>query len=106
MKHISEVEVGDKVMYMYRGELRQTPVVTRLTKTQIICGNSKYQRATGYSVGRDQWSDAGIYLYDEKVVLAAKEKRLSYKLTKQLVDKLGSKYQPSEILQQMLDLID
>ena len=68
-KHISEVNVGDKVILRNRSG-RKICVVERLTKTQIVLkdGMGKYRKSDGYLVGRGDWDFSDIIPATEELI--------------------------------------
>ncbi len=54
-----KAQVGDKVI-VYSGDLPHVATVERLTATQIIADDVRYNRETGYKTGMDQWHPVHI----------------------------------------------
>lgn len=50
------VKVGDELVYCPWNSLKHIVTVTKVTKTQVECGNKcKYKISNGYEVGGDHW---------------------------------------------------
>jgi hypothetical protein len=58
MSEFQDLKVGDKVVLVSRGLGKDKYLlkqVDRVTKTQIVIGNSKYNRVSGFEVGSNGW---------------------------------------------------
>jgi predicted phosphohydrolase len=68
MEDFSYLVAGDKVIvesgFGYKSQ--EITTVDRITKTQIIIGNSKYRRNNGYIVGGTTWSRRYLTRYTEE----------------------------------------
>ena len=58
--------VGDMVGYSSQGNWSKR-VVTRVTKTQVVVGTTKYNRATGRCVGASLWNHDSIKPMSDRV---------------------------------------
>lgn len=67
MATLDDVKVGDKVIYS-NGWGDDIVTVTKVTKTQIHTGYSRYRKSDGRMVNADTWSRAKIRPYDEETV--------------------------------------
>lgn len=65
MKSLEDVKVGDKVIFS-NGWDKSIVVVTKVTKTQIHTGYSKYRKSDGRLVGAGMWDMSKIELYAEE----------------------------------------
>lgn len=65
MKSLEDVKVGDKVVFS-NGLDKSIVVVTKVTKTQIHTGYSKYRKSDGRAVGSGTWDRARIDLCTEE----------------------------------------
>jgi hypothetical protein len=77
---LEAVKVGDRVFVSNRWDGIRPSVVTRLTKTQLVCGDDeRFRRSDGTSVGGGQWHRTYLYeaneanktAYAHQVALAA-----------------------------------
>lgn len=58
MSEFQDLKVGDKVVLVSRGLGKDKYLlkqVDRVTKTQIVIGNSKYSRVNGFEIGYSGW---------------------------------------------------
>ena len=55
------VKVGDELVYCPWNSLKRIVTVTKVTKTQVECGNiGKYKISSGYEVGGDHWCPSSV----------------------------------------------
>lgn len=55
------VKVGDELVYSQRNSLNSIVKVTKVTKTQVECGNKgKYRISDGYEVGGGKWCRSSV----------------------------------------------
>lgn len=54
MEALKNVKVGDKILITSRNE-DEIKIVTKVTKTHIVCGTCKYKKSDGKLVGSDIW---------------------------------------------------
>ena len=55
------VKVGDELVYCPWNNLNRIVTVTKVTKTQVDCGNyGKYRISDGYAVGGDRWCRSAV----------------------------------------------
>ncbi len=75
--NLEHLKVGDKVMITDSFRLTYSvKTIDRVTKTQIICGNTKIKRVDGYEIGSGQmkWSPSTYWKeYDVAQILKIKE---------------------------------
>ena len=63
MSDLASVKVGDKVLYSGGFSCEQhIETVSRVTATQIICGNMRFRKSDGFAVGSDSYSRSMIRL--------------------------------------------
>lgn len=65
MESLEDVKVGDKVIFS-NGWDKSIVTVTKVTKTQIHTGYSKYRKCDGRLVGAGAWDMSRISLYTEE----------------------------------------
>lgn len=57
---LADLQVGDTVVIRSRNAFGLPPVrflkITKITKTQIVCGNLRFRIDSGYEVGSTVWS--------------------------------------------------
>lgn len=51
MKNLCDIKVGDKVVFNRLFQPDKVLEVTRVTKTLIICGSTRFNKQTGNMVG-------------------------------------------------------
>lgn len=55
------VKVGDELVYCPWNSLKHIVMVTKVTKTQVECGNNgKYRISDGYAVGDNHWCRSSV----------------------------------------------
>lgn len=83
-KKLEDLAVGDWVYYTLNYGQRVRPMkINRVTKTQIICGNSRFNRRTGREVGNhDVWNFTSIYPLNDAALTTFKRNRVKDKLTR------------------------
>jgi len=81
-KRLEDMKAGDLVYYTvsYGHEIHIVKI-DRLTKSQIICGNSRFQRKTGIMIGHDDpWSPVSISPITDQVRKQYEQQKLRAKL--------------------------
>lgn len=75
MKELKDLVVGDDVLVrgMYR---RRIAKVDKVTKTQIIVNNARFERDSGWQCGSDRWNVRRISVPTEKEISDIKEENL------------------------------
>lgn len=84
MRNLEDVKEGDVLILRNCGwgvSLRKM-VVTKVTKTQIVCGDTRYNKRTGYEVGSDSYSRSYIDLPREGDWVKLDMQLATYKLQK------------------------
>lgn len=79
MENLEDVKTGDKVIFC-NGWDESVVTVTKVTKTQIHTGYSKYRKCDGRAVGADTWDRAMIKPYTEEA-----EKRIKIENNKRIM---------------------
>lgn len=75
MKELKDLQVGDDVLVtctLYRRIVK----VDKVTKTQIIAGNTRFRRDSGWQCGGDRWNVRRISVPTEKEITEIKEENL------------------------------
>lgn len=87
---LQNLKAGDKVIESYGfNEVRLVPV-ERVTPTQVIVGNTKYKRTTGYMVGGDSWCRNSIREATPELADQARRKWLVYQITRANFDAVST----------------
>lgn len=104
METLENIKVGDKVILSsrYNDEVIE---VTRLTKTQIICGASKFNRRTGYRVGSDRWSVTKIKIATDEDIRRIEREHSRRKLISYITRYTGYQYLSDEKLEQIYNIL-
>lgn len=55
MSSLNDVKPGDILVECTRNHI-SVVTVSKVTPTQIVCGNKRYRKKDGYLVGRDAWN--------------------------------------------------
>ena len=81
-KKLKDLAVGDWVYYTLNYGARVRPMkIDRVTKTQIICGNSRFNRRIGREVGNnDAWNFISIYPLNDAALTVFKRNQVEDKL--------------------------
>lgn len=104
MGTLEDVKVGDKVILSsrYNDEIIE---VTRLTKTQIVCGASKFNRTTGRMVGCDGWSSSSIKIATEADIKRVEREKRRRKMIAHITRYTGYQYLSDEKLEQIYNIL-
>ena len=79
MKELKDLVAGDDVLVrgMHR---RRIAKVDKVTKTQIVVGNDRFRRNSGWQCGSDMWNKRRISVPTEKEISDVNEENLRKKL--------------------------
>ena len=100
MNELENVKIGNYLYYRenYSDRIR-IEKVDRLTKTQIICGISKYRKDDGRKVGASDWSTVYVRPVNEDIIkeyylqnLRIKYQNLKIEVTEENYDELYKIY--------------
>lgn len=61
MKELEDIKCGDKVIYSRLFQPDRFLDVTKVTKTLIICGATRFNKKTGLVTGANSWDKATIH---------------------------------------------
>lgn len=75
MKELKDLIVGDDVIVV-SSFCRRIAKIDKVTKTQIIIGNARFRRDSGWQCGSDRWNVRRIYVPTEKEISDIKEENL------------------------------
>lgn len=75
MKELEDLKAGDDVLIsgMY---YRRIAKIDKVTKTQIVVGNARFRRNSGWQCGSDSWNRKYISVPTEKEISDVKEENL------------------------------
>ena len=79
MKELKDLVVGDDVLVTGICH-RRIAKVDKVTKTQIVVGNVRFRRDSGWQCGGDSWDRKSISVPTEKEISEIKEETLRKKL--------------------------
>lgn len=79
MKELKDLVVGDDVLVTGISH-RHIAKVDKVTKTQIVVGNTRFRRNSGWQCGSDRWDVRIISVPTEKEISEIKEETLRKKL--------------------------
>ena len=79
MKDLKDLQVGDYVLVTGMSH-RSIAKVDKVTKTQIVAGNIRFKRESGWQCGGDRWNVRRISVPTEKEISEIKEETLRKKL--------------------------
>lgn len=72
MKDLKDLQVGDYVLVTGMSH-RSIAKVDKVTKTQIVAGNIRFKRESGWQCGGDRWNVRRISVPTEKEISEIKE---------------------------------
>lgn len=104
MEALENVKAGDKVIVSsrYKDEVIE---VTRVTKTQIICGTSKFNKRTGRSIGSDAWTFSKIKIATEEDIQRIEKEERRQKMISYITRYTGYQYLSDDKLEQMYNIL-
>lgn len=79
MKELKDLIAGDDVLVIGISH-RRIVKVDKVTKTQIVAGNIRFRRDSGWQCGGDRWNVRRISVPTEKEISEIKEETLRKKL--------------------------
>lgn len=79
MKELKDLQVGDDVIVAGMS-CRRIAEIDKVTKTQIVVGNTRFRRDSGWQCGGDKWNIRRISVPTEKEISEIKEETLRKKL--------------------------
>lgn len=79
MKELKDLIAGDDVLVVGRS-CRHIAKIDKVTKTQIVIGNTRFRRDSGWQCGGDRWNVRRISVPTEKEISEIKEETLRKKL--------------------------
>lgn len=79
MKELKDLVAGDEVLVVGIS-CRRIAKIDKVTKTQIIIGNARFRRDSGWQCGSDNWYKKIISVPTEKEILDIKEENFRKKL--------------------------
>ena len=79
MKEIKDLQVGDDVIVTGMSH-RSIAKVDKVTKTQIVVGNIRFRRESGWQCGDNRWNVRRISVPTEKEISDIKEENFRKKL--------------------------
>lgn len=85
MKELKDLQVGDIVLVSGTWH-RRLSTIQRVTKTQIIVDNIRFNRLSGWQCGRDRWNTSKLYVPSEKEIAEIKEEETHKKLVHSIQD--------------------
>ena len=79
MIELKDLQVGDNVLVTGMS-YRRISKIDKVTKTQIVVGNARFRRDSGWQCGGDRWNVRRISVPTEKEISEIKEETLRKKL--------------------------
>lgn len=79
MKELKDLVAGDEVLVTGMSH-RRIAKVDKVTKTQVVIGNTRFRRDSGWQCGSDRWNNKIISVPTEKQIVEIKEENLRKKL--------------------------
>lgn len=79
MKELKDLVTGDEVLVTGMS-CRRIAEIDKVTKTQIVVGNTRFRRDSGWQCGGDRWNIRRISVPTEKEITEIKEETLRKKL--------------------------
>lgn len=103
MKEIKDLQVGDDVIVTGMSH-RSIAKVDKVTKTQIVVGNIRFRRESGWQCGDDRWNVRRISVPTEKEITEIKEETFRKKLIF-AISSFNFKYLSTAELEQVYNII-
>lgn len=103
MKELKDLVAGDDVLVTGISH-RCIVKVDKVTKTQIVVGNTRFRRDSGWQCGGDRWNVRRISVPTEKEISEIKEETLRKKLIF-AISSTNFKYLPIAKLEQVYNII-
>ena len=104
MKELKNLVAGDDVLV--KGISHRCIVkVDKVTKTQIVVGNTRFRRDSGWQCGGDRWNVRRISVPTEKEISEIKEETLRKKFIF-AISSYNFKYLPIAKLEQVYNIIE
>lgn len=104
MKELKDLQVGDDVIVAGMS-CRRIAEIDKVTKTQIVVGNTRFRRDSGWQCGGDRWNVRRISVPTEKEISEIKEETLRNKLIF-AISSSNFKYLPIAKLKQIYNIIE
>lgn len=104
MKELKDLQVGDDVIVAGMS-CRRIAEIDKVTKTQIVVGNTRFRRDSGWQCGGDRWNVRRISVPTEKEISEIKEETLRNKLIF-AISSSNFKYLPIAKLKQIYSIIE
>lgn len=79
MKEIKDLQVGDSVLVTGMS-YRRIAKIDKVTKTQIVVDNARFNKNSGWQCGSNIWNRRKIYIPTEKQIAEIKEENFRKKL--------------------------
>ena len=79
MKELKDLQVGDTILVSCAWN-RRLSKVQRVTKTQIVVDNIRFNRQSGWQLGQCRWNRFKLYVPTEKEIAEIKEEEIHKKL--------------------------
>lgn len=84
MKNLCDIKVGDKVVYSKHFQPDKILEVTKVTKTLIICGNTRFNKQNGRITGENQWCIARIHYPEDGEIEAITQQSFIHSVARKL----------------------
>jgi hypothetical protein len=84
MKELKDIKCGDKVIYSRLFQPDKILEVTKVTKTLIICGVTRFNKTTGAVTGANSWDKATIHYPEDGEIEAIKKQTLIHAVARKL----------------------
>ena len=72
MKELKDLQVGDIVLVSGTWH-RRLSTIQRVTKTQVVVNNIRFNRLSGWQCNRDRWNTSKLYVPTEEQIAEIKE---------------------------------
>jgi hypothetical protein len=84
MKNLCDIKEGDKVVYSKLFQPDKVLKVTKVTKTLIICGTTRFNKQTGFVTGENAWNKAQIHYPEDGEIEAINKQSLIHSVAHKL----------------------
>lgn len=84
MKNLCDIKEGDKVVCSTLFQPDKVLEVTRVTKTLIICGTTRFNKQNGRITGENRWCTSSIHYPEDGEIKAIKQQSFIHSVARKL----------------------
>lgn len=105
MKDLGDIKEGDKVVYINALAPERVLEVTKVTKTLIICGRTRFNKQTGRITGAAIWNTAYIHYPEDGEIEAIRQQQIVQSIVHklQILDPVNITYEQAIKVKEILN---